>query len=110
MPSLPAVITANAGEPACQIPAIQEFMDHLGDDGAQASVSGLVLVGIGSFELVIVPVGALPQRRLPWVAGMISLHSLKWDQPVRPPAAVPVQSRQSRKNWIYEQYWTYEQQ
>ena len=41
-----AMVAANPGEAALQVAAIQELVDHLWDDGPQAAVAGLVLLGI----------------------------------------------------------------
>ena len=69
-----AMVAADPGEPAFQVAAIEKFVNHLGDDGAQPAVTRLVSIRIDLLKLVIVPVGALPERRLFWVAGAIGLH------------------------------------
>jgi hypothetical protein len=68
------MVAPNPGEPALQIAALEELVDHLWDDGPQAAVAGLVLLRICLLELVIVAVGALPQRRLLRISGAINLH------------------------------------
>jgi hypothetical protein len=57
-----AMVTANAGEPARQVAALEELVNHLRDDGAQEAVTVSVLLGIDFLELVVVAVGALPKR------------------------------------------------
>ena len=37
-----AMVAADPGEAALQVAAVQELVDHLGDDGAQEAVAGLV--------------------------------------------------------------------
>jgi hypothetical protein len=69
-----AMVATDAGKPAFQVAAIQELVDHFGDDGAEESVAGLMLLRIGLLELVVMAVGALPERRLFGIAGVISLH------------------------------------
>jgi hypothetical protein len=41
-----AIVAANAGEAAGQVAAVQEFVDHLGDDGTEQAIAGLVLLGV----------------------------------------------------------------
>jgi hypothetical protein len=69
-----AMVAPDAGEAALQVAAVEEFVDHLGDDGAEEAVAGLVLLGIDFLELVVVAVGALPERRLFRISGAIGLH------------------------------------
>ena len=69
-----AMVTADAGKAALQIAAVQELADHLGDDGAQEAVAGLVNFLVSPLELIVVPAGALPERRLLWISGAIDLH------------------------------------
>ena len=69
-----AMVAADAREAALQVAAVEEFVDHLGDDGAEEAVAGLVLLGIDVLELVIVAVGALPKRRFLRISGAIDLH------------------------------------
>ena len=69
-----AVIAADAGKPSLQITTLQKLVDHLGDDGAQDAVARLVKFFVNFLELVIVPAGALPQRRFLRVSGAIDLH------------------------------------
>jgi hypothetical protein len=57
-----AMVAADAGEAALEITAFQEFVDYLGDNGAQQPITGLVRLGINLLELIIVAAGALPQR------------------------------------------------
>jgi hypothetical protein len=57
-----AMVAANPGETALQVAALQKLMHHLGDDASQYSVARLVRLGISRLELVVVAVGALPQR------------------------------------------------
>ena len=68
------MVAPNPGEPALQVPAVQELVDHLGDDGAQDAIARLVGLGISRLELVVVAVGALPQRRLLRISSAINLH------------------------------------
>ena len=68
------MVAANPGEAALQVAAFQELVDHLGDDGAQEAVARLVFLGISLLELVVVAVGALPERRLLRISGAIDLH------------------------------------
>lgn len=70
-----AMVAADPSKAACQVPADQEFVHYLGDDGAQATVTGLVLVRINLLKLAIVPVGALPKRRLSGIVRAIRLHT-----------------------------------
>jgi hypothetical protein len=57
-----AMVATNPGEAALQVPTVQEFVDDLGNDGAQGTVTRLVSLRVNLFELVIVPAGALPER------------------------------------------------
>ena len=69
-----AMVAANPGEAALQVAAVQELVDDLGDDGAQDAVARLVSLRISRLELVVVAVGALPERRLFRISGAIDLH------------------------------------
>ena len=69
-----AMVAADASKTSGQVPTLQEFVDHLGDNRAQAAEAGLVFIGVDLLELVVVAVGALPERRFFWVAGTIGLH------------------------------------
>ena len=69
-----AMVAANSGETAFEVAALQEFMHHFGDGASQHTVARLVGLGISRLELVVVAVGALPQRRLFRVSGAIDLH------------------------------------
>jgi hypothetical protein len=40
-----AMVAADAGEAAGQVATFQELVNHLGDDGAEEAVAGLVLAG-----------------------------------------------------------------
>ena len=59
-----AMVAADPREATLQVAAVQELVDYLGDDGAQEAVAGLVLLRIDVLELVVMAVGALPERRL----------------------------------------------
>ena len=56
-----AVVAADAGEPALQIPAVHELVHHLGDDGAQVAVAGLVAFLVDRLKGVEMPGEALPE-------------------------------------------------
>ena len=56
-----AVVAANAGKAALEVAALEEFVDDLGDDGAEGAEAGLVILGIGLLECVIMMVGTLPE-------------------------------------------------
>ncbi len=92
------LVAAYAGEAALEVAAVQEFVDHLGDDGAEEAIAGLVLLRIDLFELGIVAVGALPERGLFGISGAIELHG---------PAVSGGAGRPGPAyNWTCEQYWT----
>ncbi len=69
-----AVVTADAGEAALEVAALEELVNDLGDDRAQETVTRLVLRGIGFDKFVKMAVGALPEGRLSRIAGAIGLH------------------------------------
>jgi hypothetical protein len=68
-----AVIAPNAGEPAFEVAAVQELVDHLRDDGAQEPIAGLVTFLVAGEEVVEMPRQALPEWRLPGPARTIDL-------------------------------------
>jgi hypothetical protein len=47
-----AVIAPDAGEAAGQVPALEELLDHLWDDGTQEAIAGLEALFVGLEELV----------------------------------------------------------
>jgi len=69
-----AMVAANPGESALQVAAVEEFVDDFGDDGAQGAVARLVSLRANLLELVVVAVGALPERGLFRISGAIHLH------------------------------------
>jgi hypothetical protein len=48
-----AVVATNPGEAALQVPTVQEFVDDLGNDGAQGTVTRLVSLRVNLFELFL---------------------------------------------------------
>ena len=77
-----AVVAADPGEAAVEVAAVEEFVDDLGDDGAQGAEAGLVVVRVALDERGEVAVGALPQGRAARVTGAVGLHGeecpLEW--------------------------------
>jgi hypothetical protein len=69
------MVTAHADEAAIEVSAVEEFVDDLGDDGAERAEAGLVLLGVRFDELGEVAVGALPERGLARVAGAVEVHA-----------------------------------
>ena len=69
-----AVVSADAGEAAVEVAAVEEFVDDLRDDGAQGTEAGLIVVRVGFDELGEVPVGALPEGRAARIAGAVEVH------------------------------------
>jgi hypothetical protein len=70
-----AVITTDAGEPAFQVAAVHELVHHLGDDGPQEAVAGLITLFIHRLKAVEMPGEALPEWRCPGVPGTIDLRN-----------------------------------
>jgi len=81
-----AMVAANPGEPTFEVGAVQELVDHLGDDGTQGAAARLMTFGINLFKLGIVAVGTLPERRFFRISGAINLHEsiCQPDRPLRP--------------------------
>ncbi len=70
-----AVIAADTGESVLQIPAVQKLVHHLGDDGTQVAVAGLIPLFIHRLKGVEMPGQALPEWRCPWLPGTINLRN-----------------------------------
>lgn len=70
-----AVIATDAGEAALQISAIHELVHHLGDDGAQKAMTGLIALLIDRLKAVKMPGEALPEWRCPGLPGTINLRN-----------------------------------
>jgi len=68
------MVAADSRESALQVATVQKLVNDLGNDRAQAALAGLVSLRVNSLELVVVPVGALPERRLFRISGAIDLH------------------------------------
>ena len=68
------MVTADADEAAVEIAAVEEFVDDLGNDGAQRAEAGLVVLRVEFNELGEVAVGALPEGGLARVAGAVEVH------------------------------------
>ena len=70
-----AVVTADSGEAPFQVPAVHELVHHLGDDGAQKAVTGLIPLFIHRLKAVEMPGKALPEGRCPWLSRTINLRN-----------------------------------
>jgi hypothetical protein len=70
-----AVIAADAGEAVFQVPAVQELVHHLGDDGPQVAVAGLVAFLVDRLKAVEMPGEALPEWRCLGLPGTINLRN-----------------------------------
>lgn len=92
-----AVVAADAGEAALEVAAVEEFVDHLGDDAAEEAIAGLVLLRINLLELGIVAVSALPERGLFGISGAIELHGPAVSGGAGRPGPAYM--------WTCEQYW-----
>lgn len=68
------MVTADADEAAIEVAAVEEFVDDLGDDRAQGTEAGLVVVRVEFDKRGEVAVSALPEERLSRVAGAVELH------------------------------------
>ena len=69
-----AVVTADAGEASFQYAAVDELFEDVVDDGAEWAVLGLEGFRIYGHEGPVMAMDALPEGRLPRVAGPVRLH------------------------------------
>ena len=64
-----------AGKAPLQIAAVHELVHHLGDDGPEVAVAGLVAFLVDRLKAVEMPDEALPERRCLGLPGTINLRN-----------------------------------